>query len=142
MLFRNISIDENFPLKVFINNFYDDFLESSIDLTVRTAATNLDVTITRAHEGYPPEQSRGCLPFICRHKPSQAKKRTRRPETGIKDGFEESCLEHSVRENRTIFSDVPLLPENFRWNGPKKWFVPLFSDLTFRNFFVNGKQPG
>ena len=52
------------------------------------------------------------------------------------------CLEHSVRENRTIFSDVPLLPENFRWNGPKKWFVPLFSDLTFRNFFVNGKQPG
>ena len=89
MLFRNISIDENFPLKVFISNFYDDFLESSIDLTVRTAATNLDVTITRAHEGYPPEQSRGCLPFICRHKPSQAKKRTRRPETGIKDGFEE-----------------------------------------------------
>ena len=53
-----MSIDENFPLKVFISNFYDDFLESSIDLTVRTAATNLDVTITRAHEGYPPEQSR------------------------------------------------------------------------------------
>ena len=28
-------------------------------------------------------------------------------------------LEHSVRKNRTAFSDVPLLPEIFHWNHPK-----------------------
>ena len=50
-------------------------------------------------------------------------KRPRRPETGIKDGFEE--MEHefpfgySTRKDRTTFSDVPLLLEIFRWNDPK-----------------------
>ena len=29
-------------------------------------------------------------------------------------------LEHSIRKNRTIFSDVPLLPEIFRWEDPKR----------------------
>ena len=50
-------------------------------------------------------------------------KRPRRPETSIKDGFEE--MEHefpfgySTRKDRTNFSDVPLLQEIFRWNDPK-----------------------
>ena len=29
-------------------------------------------------------------------------------------------LEYFVRKNRTTFSDVPLLPEIFRWEDPKK----------------------
>ena len=39
-------------------------------------------------------------------------------------------------ENRTTFSDVPLLLEIFRWNDPKRC-VPF----TFQLDFVNGKQP-
>ena len=42
------------------------------------------------------------------------------PETGINTNFR---LEHSVRENRTTFSDVLLLPEIFRWNDPKSVFT-------------------
>ena len=48
------------------------------------------------------------------------KKRPRRPQTSIKDGVEE--MEHEFPfgvfrpGNRTTFSDVPLLPEIFRWN--------------------------
>ena len=42
------------------------------------------------------------------------------PQTGINTNFR---LEHSVRENRTTFSDVPLLPEIFRWNDPKSVFT-------------------
>jgi len=43
-----------------------------------------------------------------------------RPETGIKDGFEETRtrrqvrLKNSVLKNRTTLSDMPLLPEIFR----------------------------
>ena len=37
------------------------------------------------------------------------KKRPRKPETGIKDGFEEMEDEYSVRKNWTTFSNVPLL---------------------------------
>ena len=37
------------------------------------------------------------------------KKRPRKPETGIKDGFEEMENEYSVRKNWTTFSNVPLL---------------------------------
>ena len=63
-------------------------------------------------------------------------KRPRRPETGIKDGFEEwntnFCLEYSVGKKRTTFSDVPLFPEIFRWNDPKSR-VPF----TFLNFQEN-----
>ena len=46
-----------------------------------------------------------------------------RLETGIKDGFEE--MEHDFplgifrpETDRTTFSDVPLLPEIFRWIAP------------------------
>ena len=50
-------------------------------------------------------------------------KRPRRPETGIKHGFEEMehefLLGYSIRKIRTIFSDVPLLLEIFRWNDEK-----------------------
>ena len=36
------------------------------------------------------------------------KKRPRKPETGIKDGFEEMEDEYSLRKNWTTFSNVPL----------------------------------
>ena len=38
-------------------------------------------------------------------------------ETGINTNLR---LEHSVRESRTNFSDVLLLPKIFRWNDPKR----------------------
>ena len=46
-------------------------------------------------------------------------KRSRRPDTGIKDGFEEEMntnfrLQYSIRKNRTTFSEIPLLSEIFR----------------------------
>ena len=41
-------------------------------------------------------------------------------------------------ENRTVFLDVPLLPEIFRGNDPKNH---LPSNRIFRKLFVNGKQP-
>ena len=51
-------------------------------------------------------------------------KRPQRPDTGIKDGFEEEMntnfrLQYSIRKNRTTFSEIPLLPEIFRWNDPE-----------------------
>ena len=73
-------------------------------------------------------------------------KRPRRPETGIKHGFEEMehefLLGYSIRKIRTIFSDVLLLLEIFRWNDEKlKVMFRLLSNRIFRNLFVNGKQP-
>ena len=41
-------------------------------------------------------------------------------------------LEYSVRKNRTIFSDVPLLPEKFGWNDRKSHVPALLSNRTFR----------
>ena len=56
-----------------------------------------------------------------------------KPETGIKEGFEEMELEFSFGtfrlENRTTFSDIPML------------LVPFTFQRTFRKLFVNGKQP-
>ena len=55
------------------------------------------------------------------------RKRLGRRETGIKDSFEE--VEHEFpfgtfrpqkKKNRTTLSDVPLLPEIFHWNDPKR----------------------
>ena len=43
-------------------------------------------------------------------------------------------LEHSVRKNRTVFSDVPLLPESSRWNNPKSR-VPCTFQLDFPETF-------
>ena len=63
-----------------------------------------------------------CRPGIAFVQIKLPKKRPRRPEPGIKDGFEE--IEHEFPlgifrpENRTTFSDVPLLPEIYRWNDP------------------------
>ena len=54
------------------------------------------------------------------------KKRPQRRETGIKDGWMNFCLEDSIRKNRTTFSDVPLLPEIFRWNDPKSRVTYIF----------------
>ena len=64
-----------------------------------------------------------------------------RVETGIKDGFEEMEYEFPFRiSDRTTFSDVPLLPEIFRWIAPKGLFYLLFNRI-FRKLFVNGKHP-
>ena len=49
-------------------------------------------------------------------------------------------LEYSVRKTTTTFSDVPSLPEIFRWNDPNVMFH-LVSKRTFRKRFVNSKQP-
>ena len=43
-------------------------------------------------------------------------------------------LEYSVRKNRTNFSDVPLLPEIFRWNDPK-CHVPFCFQTDFPETF-------
>ena len=44
------------------------------------------------------------------------------------------CLEHSDRENRTTFSDVPLLPKIFYRNDPKR-SVPLTFQPDFPDTF-------
>ena len=50
-------------------------------------------------------------------------------------------MEHSVLKNRTAFSEVPLLPENFYSNDPNG-LVPFILQPDFLEFFfVNGKQP-
>ena len=72
------------------------------------------------------------------------KKRPRRPEPGIKDGFDEwdakFRLEYSVRKNRTTFSDVSLLPEIFS-GTTQKVVRHLLSKRIFWKILVNGKQP-
>ena len=78
-------------------------------------------------------------------------KRPLRPGTGIKYGFEETEPRISVGNipsgktglpfhSTSVFSDVPLLPEIFRWNDPK-WCVPFSAQPNFWKLFVNGKQP-
>ena len=61
--------------------------------------------------------------IICTNQSHLPKKRPRKPETNIKEGLKKwnanFRLEHSDRENRTIFSDVPFLSEIFHWNDPK-----------------------
>ena len=74
-----------------------------------------------------------------------AEKRPRRPETGTKrwlwrNGTRIPVWEIPSGKNRTTFSDVPLLPEIFRWNDPRR-FVPLLSNRIFWKLFENGKQP-
>jgi len=49
-------------------------------------------------------------------------------------------LKYSDRKNRTPFSDVPLLPEIFRWNDLKSR-VPLTFQPDFPETFCNGKNP-
>ena len=65
-----------------------------------------------------------------------AERRPRRSETGIKDGFQEMEHEFSFGtfsdwENRTTFSDVPLLREIFHRNDPKR-----SAPLTFQPGFL------
>ena len=59
-------------------------------------------------------------------------------EPSIKDGFEEMEYEfpigHSVRKNRTTFSDVPLLPEIFLWNDQKSHVPFTFQPDFPQNF--------
>ena len=45
-------------------------------------------------------------------------------------------LEYSVRKNRTTFSDVPLLPEIFRWNDPKGVFHLLSNRFSGNSFLM------
>ena len=49
-------------------------------------------------------------------------------------------LEYSIGKSKTTFSDVPLLPEIFRWEDPKIR-VPFTFHRISRKMFVNGKQP-
>ena len=49
-------------------------------------------------------------------------------------------LEHSVRENRTTFSEVPFFPEISGGTNQKSVFH-LQPNRNFRNLFVNGKRP-
>ena len=49
-------------------------------------------------------------------------------------------LEYSVREKRTTFSDVPLLPEIFHLERHKKSCAIHVSTGFSGNLFVNGKQ--
>ena len=60
---------------------------------------------------------------------------------GLKEWNLNFRLEHSHRENRTSFSDVPLLPEIFRWNADPKSLVLFTFQPEFSELFVNGKQP-
>ena len=50
------------------------------------------------------------------------------------------CLEYSIGKNKTTFSDVPLLPDIFRWED-LKGRVPFTFEPDFPEIFVNGKQP-
>ena len=43
-------------------------------------------------------------------------------------------LEYSIRKNRTTFSDVPLLPEVFRWDDPKSRVPFIFQTGFPENF--------
>ena len=78
----------------------------------------------RIHIGCLPVSSRNRVYHLCKSVPFTGK-RPRRPETGIKDGLEE--MEREFRrgifrptKKRITFSDVPLLPDIFRWKDPKK----------------------
>ena len=76
-----------------------------------------------------------------------------RPETGIKDGVGE--VEHvheflfgpfrpkkkKTKKNKTIFSDVPLLPRRFSAGMTQKVEFHLLPNRIFRKLFVNGRQP-
>ena len=68
--------------------------------------------------------SRNRVYHLCKSVPFTGK-RPRRPETGIKDGLEEMEGEFWLgifrpKKKSITFSDVPLLPDIFRWNDPKK----------------------
>ena len=79
-------------------------------------------------------------------------KRPRKPETGVKDGFED--LEHHNRIFDTFMSlghslqdhEGPALQrfccfrESFHRNDPNRDVFFLLSNRTFHNTFVNGKQ--
>ena len=60
---------------------------------------------------------------ICTNHFHLPKKRSPKPETGIKHGFEQMEQRFPCGilrpEYRTTFSGLPLLPEIFRWNDPK-----------------------
>ena len=79
-------------------------------------------------------------------------KRPRKPETGVKDGFED--LEHHNRIFDTFMSLVHSLQdhegpalqrfccfrESFHRNDPNRDVFFLLSNRTFHNTFVHGKQ--
>ena len=57
-----------------------------------------------------------------------------------------NCWEHKFpsesfqRENRTTFSELPFIPEIFKWNEPKTC-VPFTSQLEFPEFLGKWKMP-
>ena len=64
-----------------------------------------------------------------------AEKRQRKPETGIKYGFEE--IDHEFRPEKQRF----LCSRKFSAGTTQKVVLDLLSNQIFRNLFVNGKQP-
>ena len=42
---------------------------------------------------------------------------------------------YSIQKNKTTFSDVPLLPEIFRWNDPRNRAPILLFNRVFRKLF-------
>ena len=58
------------------------------------------------------------------------RKQPRRPETGIKDGFEENygtqISTWNIASGKTDFSHVLLLPEIFHWNDPERGVLFTF----------------
>ena len=56
--------------------------------------------------------------------------------------FEEMEHEFPSEKDRTTFSEVPLLPQIFRWNDPTQDVLfHLLSNRIFWKLFENGKQP-
>ena len=62
------------------------------------------------------------------------------PKMALKKWNTNFCLEYSFGKNKTTFSDVPLLPDIFRWED-LKGRVPFTFEPDFPEIFVNGKQP-
>ena len=83
---------------------------------------------------------------ICTNQFHSAKKWPRRPETRIKDGFEENGTRIFVwnipfgKKRGLPCSGVPLLSETFTGTTQKVVFH-LLSNRIFRNLLVNGKPP-
>ena len=64
-----------------------------------------------------------------------AEKRQRKPETGIKYGFEE--IDHEFRPEKQRF----LCSRKFAAGTTQKVVLDLLSNQIFRILFINGKQP-
>ena len=75
-----------------------------------------------------------------------ATKDRERYRTGDKNNKDENSFKWNTnfslgsfhRENETIFSEIPFIPENFQWDEPKR-LVPVTSQPEFPEFFGKWK---